>query len=365
VLSTINNFQNNADLVLLHDNALNNFRDKFYSNDEVHQSEINPKILLETFNVIFEQIKFGILSERLKSIYIVLDCLSTTVKNLDPIIKIFKEYYSYDTPEFLKKKHLEQYFYLYQEIDVKMSELFLIVEKCYQETKMNDYIDENLKNTARFAQWIAPAFLIYNISPMHNGGLGKFLFYDVDIKMPQEIYNQLNEVNIFSIFIFIISASFLAFLFSFPFFIYDYFANKSFKKSVESKVFPFPNKWEYIDWKNNYLKIKNTIELDIQDSKEQLEKNKIIYEKLKGRAGNSIFDFAERQASLLERLTIMQAELEYAKKLSENLTEQHEKTEAIRAKYAREMMDAQAMLAQQSDEALKEKLAMVNAMMGV
>lgn len=362
MLSSINSVQNNADLGLLHDNALSSFRGRFYSSDHVNSSEVDPQKLLRDFDTRYREK----IEPELSNISTLEKFSDFSGGWLDRFIDDLKDYYTHDTPEFLKKKHIDQYFDLYREFDNRMNKLFLLVEQRFQEISRSDYVAKSLKNTAGFADWIATAFLIYAILPIsskHGGGLGAFLHYEIGIPFKQEVYNQLNEINGGSVVLFFVCTIVLGCIFSIPFWIYDYIANKSLRKNVENKNFSFPDTGKYIDWRNNYFKIKNTIELDIQDSHEQLEKNKIIYEKLKDRAGNAVFDFAERQANLLERLTIMQAELKHAKKISENLTEQHGKTEAIRAKYAREMVDAQAMLNEQSDKALQEKLDMLNTMM--
>jgi hypothetical protein len=321
--------------------ALDSFKSKFYNETN---SGYRTDSLLEEMEKTFKPILSSL--DTNKNV-----CEENQVYWNESIIKTMKNIesnYSSNPPDFLQRSSMDNYFNLYLIFNQKVDSY---IDRFTKDLFVDFEYSKQKVETSFGGCWILGYFVFVGVATCVDG--------------IEKTSDALSWKNLdFKI---LIGLTFISFIIGIGLFVvgcvYDYFRNKSIKKSLDNKSYELPVKIK--DFYSQYSCIKNKIENQISEALENLSHNQKIYNDLKKRVANTLMDLAERKHILMERLELMQVELEHAKKMGENLTEQHEKTESIRAKYAREMMDAQVMLAEQSDQALKEKLAMVNAMMGV
>lgn len=91
--------------------------------------------------------------------------------------------------------------------------------------------------------------------------------------------------------------------------------------------------------------------------------NQSLLNQIKSRQVDAHFNEQQSKQLLMDRMEIMKLEIEKARKITEDLTEQHRATEEIRIKYAREMMELEQQLKVQSDKDLYEKMEALKKMM--
>ncbi len=92
--------------------------------------------------------------------------------------------------------------------------------------------------------------------------------------------------------------------------------------------------------------------------------NQSLLNQIKSRQIDAHFNEQESKQLLLDRMEIMKLEIEKAREMAKDMTEQHRITEEMRIKYAREMMELEQQLKAQSDRDLYEKMEILKKMMG-
>ena len=117
----------------------------------------------------------------------------------------------------------------------------------------------------------------------------------------------------------------------------------------------------------SYYKIFDILSARINTGKHEMfanaDFNQSLLNQIKSRQVDAHFNEQQSKQLLMDRMEIMKLEIEKARKITEDLTEQHRATEEIRIKYAREMMELEQQLKVQSDKDLYEKMEALKKMM--
>lgn len=115
---------------------------------------------------------------------------------------------------------------------------------------------------------------------------------------------------------------------------------------------------------NNKIKLlSDRIDLAKPEIYADIEHTKKLMRKIKEEMVDDHFEGLKSKRSLEERIAIIEAEMERARSTAKTLEEEHRLTEAVRKRYAEELIDLERKVKEENNQDLKEKLALVESLL--
>jgi hypothetical protein len=138
--------------------------------------------------------------------------------------------------------------------------------------------------------------------------------------------------------------------------------NRHKKKKALAAPYVFPD-W-MIEVEDQVRSISNRFTSNRDEYYEEVRSNRQLIEKVRGRLVDDYFDEKASKRSLAERIAIIEAEVRAATATAKTLEEQHLKTEEVRLKYAKELIDLQRQVKAEDNQDLTDKLQLLQSVLG-